>query len=83
MAVNFCEKIKAAGYKPGVYASASVFDSSLKLDVVKQYSIWNAEWNSTYSVDCDVWQYSDCGTVMGITENVVDMNYIFNLNIAD
>ncbi len=81
MAINFCNKIKDAGYKPGVYASASIFCHKLIFDKVKVYSIWNAEWNDKYTVSCDIWQYSDSGRVNGINGNV-DMDRIYNLNIV-
>lgn len=82
MAVAFCEKIKKAGYKPGVYSSASVFNYLLDYDaLVDYYSIWNAEWNDRYTVPCDIWQYSETGRVDGIYGDV-DMSYIYNLNIV-
>lgn len=82
MAANFCNTIKNAGYKSGVYASASVFGYPLNYDkIVDSYSIWNAEWNSTCTVSCDIWQYTDQARVNGISENV-DLSYIFNLNIV-
>ena len=83
MATNFCSAIEKAGYKAGVYASASVFSYPLDYDTISsKYSIWNAEWNSSYSVSCDIWQYSSNGEVNGINTRV-DMNYIYNLNICE
>ena len=86
MSVAFCEALKAKGYKVGTYASASVYAHNYKLntDLFRQkgYSVWNAQWASSYSVACDVWQYSDNGYVGGIDGNV-DMNYIYNLYIED
>ncbi len=82
MAINFCNSIKKTGYKPGIYASASVFGYPLDYSKIKQYSIWNAEWSNYYTVDCDIWQYSESGRVNGISSSV-DMNYIYNLNIAE
>lgn len=82
MATNFCDTIKNSGYSAGVYASASVYDYPLNYNVInKNYSVWNAEWNSYYTLDCDVWQYSSSGIVDGINGNV-DMNMIYNLNIV-
>ena len=82
MAVNFCDTIENAGYDAGVYASASVYSYPLNYNTVSsKYSIWNAEWNSYYTVNCDVWQFTDCAQVSGISGNV-DMSYIYNLNIV-
>lgn len=85
MAINFCETVKKSGHSVGVYASASVFAYSYTINYDKLvnygYSIWNAEWNDTYSIKCDVWQYTDCAKVNGISTNV-DCSYIYNLNIV-
>lgn len=81
MASSFCNTIKNAGYKAGVYASAYVFGKSLDYDTISEsYSVWNAEWNSDYTVNCDIWQYTSEARVDGIYGNV-DCSYIFNLNI--
>ena len=48
----------------------------------KGYSIWNAEWASSNTVACDIWQYADDGSVSGIDGNV-DMDLIYNLYIED
>ena len=83
MAVNFCDTIENAGYDAGVYASASVFSYPLNYNAVSsKYSIWDAEWSSCYTVSCDIWQYTDCAKVNGISGNV-DMSYIYNLNIVN
>lgn len=81
MASSFCNTIIDAGYKAGVYASAYVFGKSLDYDTISEsYSVWNAEWNSDYTVNCDIWQYTSEARVDGIYGNV-DCSYIFNLNI--
>lgn len=83
MAVNFCDTIENAGYDAGVYASASVFSYPLNYNTVSsKYSIWDAEWSSCYTVSCDIWQYTNCAKVNGISGNV-DMSYIYNLNIVN
>lgn len=81
MVLNFCKTIEKNGYQAGVYSSASVYWNTLDRNTIaKDYSIWNAEWSSSCSVGCDVWQYSSTGSVSGISGNV-DMNKIYNLNI--
>lgn len=86
MAITFCDALKANGYKVGTYASGSVYSKNYKLnyDLLKQkgYSIWNAEWASSNTIICDVWQYSDSGSVSGISGNV-DMDLIYNLYVLD
>lgn len=84
MALNFCSTIKKAGYKSGVYSSASVYGYLLNRQTLinNGVSIWNAQWSSYCSVPCDIWQYSEKGQVNGISASV-DMNYIYNLNVVD
>lgn len=84
MALNFCSTIKKAGYKSGVYSSASVYGYLLNRQTLinNGVSIWNAQWSSYCSVPCDIWQYSEKGQVNGISTSV-DMNYIYNLNVVD
>ena len=84
MALNFCSTIKKAGYKSGVYSSASVYSYLLNRQTLinNGVSIWNAQWSSYCSVPCDIWQYSEKGQVNGISTSV-DMNYIYNLNVVD
>lgn len=84
MALNFCSTIKKAGYKSGVYSSASVYCYLLNRQTLinNGVSIWNAQWSSYCSVPCDIWQYSEKGQVNGIRTSV-DMNYIHNLNVVD
>lgn len=79
MAKAFCEAIIAAGYKAGVYANLNWFNNYLDYATLKKsYSIWLAQWASSYSKDCDIWQYSDCGKISGISGNV-DLDLVIKL----
>ena len=51
MAIAFCEKIRQAGFKPGVYANPSFMENYYdKSRIVVRYDIWLAHW--TNSPDC-------------------------------
>lgn len=51
MAIAFCEKIRRAGFKPGVYANPSFLENYYdKSRIVGKYDIWLAHW--TNSPDC-------------------------------
>ena len=51
MAIAFCEKIRQAGFKPGVYANPSFMENYYdKSRIVGKYDIWLAHW--TNSPDC-------------------------------
>lgn len=79
MAKAFCDTIVAAGYKAGVYANLNWFNNYLDYATLKKsYSIWLAQWASSYSKDCDIWQYSDRGKINGISGNV-DLDLVIKL----
>ena len=81
MAQSFCEGIKKGGYRAGVYANLNWFNNYLDYSALKaKYSIWLAQWSSSYSLNCDIWQYADNGDVPGISGSV-DMNIIENTSI--
>ena len=51
MAIAFCEKIRQAGFKPGIYANPSFMENYYdKSRIVGKYDIWLAHW--TKSPDC-------------------------------
>lgn len=76
-AVAFCETIRSAGYRAGVYASESWFAGQLNFSTVSRYSIWNAHYGVAQSgIHCDIWQYTGKGRVPGISTDV-DMNYSY------
>lgn len=80
IAKAFCETIKSAGYKAGVYANKDFFTNKLDASALSKYYIWLAQYNDkvTYKGPYDMWQYSSKGTVAGISGNVdMDFSYIF------
>lgn len=78
MVIAFCDTIKAAGYKPMLYCNPNWLQNYLyKDELLKKYDIWLANWGvSAPSYECAVWQYSESGSVSGISGNV-DMNWIY------
>lgn len=76
-AVSFCNTIKAAGYKAGIYANASFLTYMLDSNrlVSNGYTIWLAIystsstsgswWHNSHHV-YDYWQYSSTGHVKGL-----------------
>ncbi|MBQ7741250.1 MAG: hypothetical protein IJT65_08475 [Eubacterium sp.] len=73
----FCNKVRTAGYTPGIYASSYIYRSYLNM---KKFDgdifIWVADYNSsvTYKGFYDIWQYSETGKCPGI-KNKADTNY--------
>ena len=84
MALNFCSVIESAGYRPGIYSSVSVYQTKLDHSRLLRdgISVWNAHWSERCTIECDVWQYSENGSVSGIYGDV-DMNLIYNLDVVE
>ncbi|ORX43130.1 glycoside hydrolase, partial [Piromyces finnis] len=83
-AVAFIKKIKALGYKAGVYASESWFRDNLDLKKLTDAGayIWVAKYSSSSpsTSSYDAWQYTSSGSVKGINGNV-DKSHVYK-NIA-
>ena len=80
--IAFCERMKALGYRAGVYASDSWFNTNLNWSTLTTYgySLWVAKYSSTppqVVTSYDGWQYTDSGTISGVTSNV-DLSYFYN-----
>ncbi len=71
----FCQTIQNGGYRAGIYANKTWLSQKMNISALSGYKIWLAQYNSTvtYSGRYDMWQYSDKGTIPGISEKV-DMN---------
>ena len=74
-AVAFCETIRNAGYKAGVYSYASWFYNALNFANISKYNTWIAQYRDTLSFNYkyNIWQYTGSGRVNGIS-TAVDMN---------
>ena len=66
-----CDRLQSAGIPAGIYASKSWFTYNLDLSQLP-YSVWVAQWSSnlTFTGDYVLWQYSDSGSVPGISGRV-------------
>lgn len=72
----FCERIKAAGYTPMVYANKSMLaDDLYASEISSKYPVWLANYTTEtkYAGAYSFWQYTENGSVSGITGKV-DMN---------
>lgn len=71
----FCQKIKEAGYTPMIYGSESWMTSEINLSSLADYEFWVASYTSTmdYIYAYSMWQFTEKGTVDGISGNV-DLN---------
>ena len=81
IAIAFCDAIKSDGYRAGVYSNLNWLNNYLDYEKLRnKYSIWLAQWSSSPSKSCDVWQNADNGRINGINGNV-DTDVIINNNI--
>ncbi|MDO4869057.1 MAG: GH25 family lysozyme [Bacillota bacterium] len=78
----FCDKVKAAGYTPMLYANYTTLKNYLDYNTLqKTYRIWLANYTTngsatTYPGEYWMWQYSSSGKVNGLSGSI-DINYIF------
>ena len=87
MAITFCEVLKNAGYKVGVYSYSYWFSNYMDLNKLpNDYALWVAHYGANdgklpedlnkYEATHDIWQYTSTGQVDGIQGNV-DMNICY------
>ena len=73
----FCEVIKNAGYTPMVYSYTYFLSSRINMNKLTEYDVWVADYSNKvnfYTGKYTMWQYTDKGSIDGITGNV-DLNY--------
>lgn len=76
-AVAFLEKVKAAGYRPGIYYNLDYKNRFVDDSRLGGYVQWYAQYNSTASwTGYDLWQYSSSHTIGGLSGR-------FDINVAD
>jgi GH25 family lysozyme M1 (1,4-beta-N-acetylmuramidase) len=67
-AVAFLEKVKAAGYTPGVYYNLDYWNSMVDTSKLGSYVQWYAQYSSKASfTGYDLWQYSSSYQISGIS----------------
>lgn len=82
--ITFCDTVKKAGYTPGYYANTDYYNNMYSSKVKdKGYVFWLAHYKSDYSyheppIKCDFFQYTDRGTVPGISGKKFDTNVCFS-----
>lgn len=75
---TFCNTIKNAGYKVGVYANLNWLENKIEKTIKDNYDIWVAQYYSKceYEGKYIMWQHTSSGKVNGISTNV-DMNILY------
>lgn len=70
---QFCAVIENNGYSPMIYANKDMLENGLNAnELAENYRIWLANYGTftTYEGEYEFWQYTDHGTVSGISGNV-------------
>lgn len=79
MAKAFLDILENAGYFTGLYSSKSHLETYFTEDILNRYTVWVAHYGvsaTTYKYPYAVWQYSETGTLNGISGKF-DMNYCY------
>lgn len=74
----FCQTIENAGYTPMIYHNTQMGALMIDVAALEDYDKWYASYSDQmfYPYEYKIWQYSDKGTVRGISGNV-DLNICF------
>ena len=77
-AVNFCNEIELSGRDVMIYFNREIGYFEYELARISGYDFWLAEYSEypTFIYKFNMWQYTDCGTVNGISSRV-DLNIYF------
>lgn len=78
LTVLFCQTVEQAGYKPMIYHNTEMGALMLDLTLLEGYDKWYASYSDQifYPYAYKIWQYSDKGSVPGISTDV-DLNISF------
>lgn len=73
----FCDTVKQAGYRPGVYFNKDYYRTKYDKAVLGRYTRWLADYQSQPTYDCEIQQVSSDHQLNGVYGNV-DWNYLWN-----
>ncbi|WP_432291555.1 GH25 family lysozyme [Clostridium baratii] len=75
----FLSEIESANYWAANYANPNFINNYFYQSELERYSLWIAWYGVSESIakkyGCEMWQYSENGSIPGIDTNSVDMNY--------
>ncbi|MCM1157296.1 MAG: hypothetical protein NC300_02210 [Bacteroidales bacterium] len=81
MVKTFLDTVESAGYTPMVYCNKNWYDNYLNSWDLKGYDFWYARY--TYEepdrtvYNCSMWQATSTQQLIGITQNTVDLNFLY------
>lgn len=70
LAEAFCTEIEAQGWRAGVYTNNDYLKNRWRLEMLKQWEIWLADYTGGPDISCGMQQTGSTGRVDGISGNV-------------
>ncbi|MBR1779635.1 MAG: glycoside hydrolase family 25 protein [Clostridia bacterium] len=76
--VTFLDRVKSAGYLPGIYCNLNWSRNYLDMDRLAGYELWIAQWNVRCACNrpYGIWQHTSSGNIPGI-QGRVDLDYAY------
>ena len=75
----FCDRVEERGYFAMYYSNQNFLNAYLPWEMARRYALWYAYYDRRYDgIDCGIWQYTNTGSVPGITGNV-DLDLSFDV----
>lgn len=81
MHIIFCQRITDFGFDAGYYLNLDYSKNWISEEKLTEFKRWFAYWSSKLPSECYLWQYSDKGSVRGITGNVDCNKLIGTINV--
>lgn len=67
----FCNRIEERGYFAMYYSNQDFLNTYLPWEMAHRYALWYAHYDKRYDgIDCGIWQFTNTGSVPGISGNV-------------
>lgn len=75
---TFCDRLEERGYFAMYYSNRNFLTQYLPTDFSDRYALWYAYYNEQFDrTDCGIWQYTNEGSIPGISGNVdLDTGFI-------
>jgi GH25 family lysozyme M1 (1,4-beta-N-acetylmuramidase) len=75
---SFCNRVEELGYFAMFYSNRNFFNQFFNTQLSDKYALWYAYYNSQIdATDCGMWQYTDQGSVPGVSGPVdLDISFV-------
>ena len=75
---SFCDRVEERGYFAMFYSNRNFLNQYFPAGLSNRYALWYAYYNSEFDdTNCGMWQYTDQGSIPGISGNVdLDVSFV-------